>query len=253
MNKELISTLVLIAGLFGVTLYYSETVQRPFRSLLTLTKTAYFDSIESIESTIYEHFYQKETIALLTQQLKEYRKEHLVFLQLKAHSRDLFKANHSNFGINSNVELVRVLSYAKFGDNRKLWLQMDDFNSSNTYGLVYNGQAAGIVISAHQQPMALLNGDPKCTYAVFVGGKYAPGIIHGNNSETLVVKFIPTWIPIHKGDEVITSGLDNLFFYGLKVGRVLSVSLSEGYQSAVIQPYYLPDRPNYFHLIKHPL
>lgn len=250
MNRGLFPTLLLVAGLFGVAIFYNEVAQRPFHAILTFTKSAYFDTVESIEATFNEHFYQKETIKTLTQQLKTYKSEHLLLLQLQNEHKNLLKANESDLILDANVELVRVLSYAKFGDDRKLLLQMDDFNRSRTYGLVYNEQAAGIVVSSNQQPVALLNGDPKCSYAVFVGDKNAPGIIHANNSKNLVVKFIPTWIPIHKGDEVITSGLDNLFFYGLKVGRVLSVTLSEGYQSAEIQPYYLPDQPDYFHLIK---
>ena len=250
MNKELIPTLVLILGLFSGALFYSETVQKPFLALLTFTKTTYHDTVENIQNRIDEHFFQKKSIRSLNRQLEQYNKEHLVLKQLRAQNRDLFLANNSSLIGRPGVDLVRVLSYAKFGDNRKLWLQMDDFNSSKVYGVVYNELAAGIVVPSHEQPMALLNGDPKCSYAVFVGERRAPGIIHGNNSDTLTVKFIPTWIPIHKGDEVITSGLDNLFFYGLQVGKVLSVTLSQGYQSAIIKPYYLADQPNYFHVIK---
>ncbi|MEA2091478.1 MAG: rod shape-determining protein MreC, partial [Campylobacterota bacterium] len=81
------------------------------------------------------------------------------------------------------------------------------------------------------------------------GEDKAPGIAHGNNAQNLVVKFIPAWFNIEAGDEVTTSGLDKIFFKGLKVGRVLSVKTSQGYQNAVIEPYYKANDPNYFHMI----
>jgi len=250
MNRGPLPTLFLIVALFGVALYYDDIVQRPFHAVLAFSKSAYHDTVETIQSTIDEHFAQQATIQELSSQLKHYEQEHLLLTQLRSENRELLRISHSKLASDPNVELVRVLSYAKFGDNRKLLLQMDDFDPSRSYGLVFNDLAAGIAVSSDHQPLALLNGDPKCTYAVFVGKKNAPGIVHGNNSDTLMVRFIPTWISIKQGDEVITSGLDNLFFYGLKVGKVLSVTRSEGYQSAVIKPYHLPDQPSYFHLIK---
>ncbi|MEO1938539.1 MAG: rod shape-determining protein MreC, partial [Sulfurimonas sp.] len=51
------------------------------------------------------------------------------------------------------------------------------------------------------------------------------------------------------GDEVTTSGLDNIFFPGLKVGKVISLSKSQGYQRAVVEQYYKANRPSYFHII----
>lgn len=250
MNKELFPTLVLIIALFGAALYYFESVQRPFLSLLAFTKETYHETVESIGQTIDEHFAQQETIQELREQLKGYEKNRLTIKQLQAENSALFRANNSTFTTRPDVGLARVLSYSKFGDHRKLWLQMNDFNATKVYGLVYNEIAAGIVVSEHQRPMALLNGDPKSTYAVFVGDKLAPGIVHGNNSDQLLVKFIPTWIPIKTGDEVITSGLDNLFFHGLRVGKVLSVTLSQGYQTALIDPYYKANEPAYFHVIR---
>ena len=249
MNKELIPTLVLIFALFGGAYYYSETILSPFVSVLNTFKTAYHDSVEGIADAIDEHFGQQETIIEQRARIEELEREHLLLTQLRSEAEEFFKLQRSPLETAPRVELVRTLSYAKFGDTRKVWLEMEDFNSSKVYGLLYNDYAAGIVVGSHHRPMALLNGDPKSSYAVFVGEHRAPGIVHGNNSDTLIIKFIPTWIPVSKGDEVVTSGLDNLFFRGLKVGKVLSVSLSEGYQSAVIEPYFRADNPSYFHVI----
>ena len=129
---------------------------------------------------------------------------------------------------------------------------MDEYNSSKMYGLIYKENVAGIVINKNNRPLALLTSDPKCSISIYVMDKNerAPGIVHGNSDNQLIAEYIPTWIPIHKGDEVITSGLDNIFFAGLKVGVVTEVKLSQGYQQAIIDPYYKTNKPNYFYVIK---
>lgn len=170
--------------------------------------------------------------------------------QMASEINDLFKANNSGLQTDPKVELVRTISYEKFGDLNRIWIEVNDYNSSKIYGLTYNELVAGIVVPKNGKPLGLLNRDIQSSYAVFVGKKRAPGIAHGNNAKNLVVKFIPAWFKIEKGDEVITSGLDKVFFKGLKVGRVLSVKKSQGYQNAIIEPYYESNDPNYFHMIK---
>jgi rod shape-determining protein MreC len=152
--------------------------------------------------------------------------------------------------INPKVQLVRSLSYQKFGDLNRVWLDIDDYNASKIYGLTYNELVAGIVVSQNKKPLGLLNRDIQSSYSVYVGKAHAPGIAHGNNAKNLVVKFIPAWFKVEIGDEVITSGLDEIFFKGLKVGRVVSISKSQGYQNALIEPYYESNDPNYFYMIK---
>ena len=36
----------------------------------------------------------------------------------------------------------------------------------------------------------------------------------------LVAKYIPSWMNIYIGDEVITSGMDDIFPQGLKLGKI---------------------------------
>ncbi len=231
-------------------LYYTNTIQKPFISTLNSLKSSYHNSVKYTQGTIKKHFFQASQIEELKENLARYENNHLVMQQLASEVTDLFALNSSNLTSSPKVQLTRVISYEKFGNLNRLWLDVDDYNSSKIYGLIYKETVAGIVISKNDKALAILNRDIKCSYAVYVGEQKAPGVAHGNNEKNIVIEFIPSWLKIQKGDEVSTSGLDNIFFKGLKVGRVLSVTKSQGYQNAIIEPYYNSNEPSYFHIIK---
>ena len=212
MNKELLGFFSIFIALFLGALYYTNTIQAPFISSLNYIKTSYHNGIEFIESTINKHTFQADHIKELEEKLQQYENNHLVMRQLASEVNDLFKESSSNLKSDPKVELIRTISYAKFGDMNKVWLEVDDYNSSKIYGLTYKELVAGIVVSQNGRAMGLLNRDIKSSYAVYVGSNLAPGIAHGNNGKNLVVKFIPAWFDIKVGDEVLTSGLDKVFF-----------------------------------------
>jgi len=250
MNKGLLSFFLIFTALITGALYYTDVIQSPFISVLNKIKTNYHTSSEFIEIQVKKHFFQAEHIAELSEKIKKYENSCLIIEQLSYDLNNLFLESHSELKVEPNVELVRTISYQKFGDLNRVWLEINDYNSSKIHGLVYNNLVAGIVISQNGRPLGLLNSDLKSSYAVFVGAQNAPGIVHGNNSNHLIVKFIPAWFLINEGDKVITSGLDEIFFEGLDVGVVVSVTKSQGYQSAVVEPFYKANAPNYFHMIK---
>jgi rod shape-determining protein MreC len=250
MNKGLLSFFVIFIALFMGALYYTNIIQTPFINSLNYIKTTYLDSVDFIQKQINIHTFQAKHIEALNKKLRKYENNHLVMQQLASEINDLFKENKSKLKTYPKVELVRTISYEKFGNFNRVWLDIKDYNSSKIYGLTYKEMVAGIVIQHKGKPLALLNRDIKSSYAVQIGKNLAPGIVHGNNGKNLVVKFIPAWFEVSQGDEVVTSGLDNIFFKGLKVGRVLSITSSQGYQNAIIEPYYDSSNPNYFHMIK---
>ena len=250
MNKELFSYFFVIIALLVGALYYNNTIQSPVISALNSIKIAYHNSNQSITDTIDEHFFQAKEIRDLNAKLQKYENNHLVMQELASEINDLYKEKHSTLQANPDVELVRAISYEEFGNFNRLWIEIPEYNASKIYGLTYKELVAGIVINKNDRALALLNQDIKSAYSVYVGAKSAPGIAHGNQSENLIVNFIPAWFKIQEGDEVITSGLDNIFFKGLKVGRVISVSSSQGYQNAIIEPYYKSYEPSYFHIIR---
>lgn len=231
-------------------IYFSSSLQSPILSILLAIDERWHDFTDSINYSYEEHLDQQRTIRRLRSDLALYQTSHLVYHQMATEFNALLHENNSTFEYRPEVALVRTIAYADFGDLNKLWLKMDEFNASKLYGLIYNEKTAGIVTERNKKPLALLNGDPKCSYAVFVGDIKAPGIVKGQNSATMTVQYIPTWLQVSVGDEVITSGLDNLFFTGIKVGVVTSIERSQGYQSATIRPYFLGKSPDYFHIIK---
>ncbi len=236
--------------LFSVSLYFSAGLQNPVLSMTDSVKNSYRDITSSIEKSFEEHFSQQQSIQKLRKKLQLYEESHLLLHQVATELNALFIENNSSFKVNPNVTLVRTISYVNFGDINKVWIDMPPFKENQVFGLVHKENVAGIVVMNEGRPMALLNGALKSSYAVYVGKNQAPGIVHGLNKRELIVEFIPTWITIKVGDEVLTSGLDELFFPGLKVGKVISIERSQGYQNAIITPYYNASEPDYFHLIK---
>ncbi len=250
MNRGLYSFLLIFIVLFFGSLYYSNVVQTPIINALNTIKINFRNFSEYVETKFQEHTFQAKRISELEDKLQKYEKNHLIMQELASELNDLFSQTHSNLKVNPDVELVRAISYQKFADLNRIWLEVKDYNASKIYGLTYKELVAGIVISQNNKPLALLNKDIKSAYAVQIGENKAPGIAHGNNSEYLVVKFIPAWFKIKEDDVVTTSGLDKIFFKGLKVGRVVSVTSSQGYQNAIVEPFFKINNPNYFYMIK---
>jgi len=249
MNRELVGFLFLsFAILIGV-LKFTHWIQDPFIGALNTVKNFYHESVESTSNSIDEHFNQQKTIQKLRSENKKYQENNLLVQEFASELNEMFKEHNSVLKITPKIQLVRTLSYAKFGDINRVWLDMKDFNQSKVYGLVSKGASAGIVTFKHGQPMALLNSDYKSSYAVYIGKHRAPGIVHGKNTKEMMVEFIPSWIKLNVGDEVYTSGLDNLFFAGLRVGKVLEITQSQGFQNARIEPYFDVTQPGYFHVI----
>lgn len=249
MNKQTLLLGALLAFLVGGALYFTNFLQSPLVALNLALKSTYKNSVESIQNSITEHFNQQSTIIDLQKKNRFYEQELLSLHQIADEYQKLLAEHNSSFKTNPDVSLVRTLSYVRFGDPHRVWVEMDTFDPKRVYGLLYRGYAAGIVVSQNKRPIALLNGDIKSSYAVNVGASMAPGIVRGNNGRRLVVEFIPTWIPIAVGDEVLTSGLDRIFMAGLKVGKVVSITKASGYQSAMIEPYFYGKNPSYFHVI----
>ena len=250
MNKDHLTVFLITLAFLAGAIRYTDPLHDYFLDGLNGIKSAYWSTVESIDETIDEHFNQQDTIIELRKDNEKYQKDHLLLQSIAAELNSVMLANKSKLDRKkSTIQLARAVSYAKFGDRNKVWLEMDDFNSSKMYGLIRNGESAGIVIEKLGKSLALLNGDHKCSYAVYIGDAKAPGIARGKNSNQMLVEFIPTWMKINVGDEIKTSGLDQLFYEGIPVGKVLSFKQSQGFQTAVIEAYANTLDLGYFHVV----
>jgi rod shape-determining protein MreC len=207
------------------------------------------NSYENLESEILAIINQRELIDRLKSENEESKKLAILSISL-ANELNLIISRHKTLdSFRGELKLIRVISYAKFGDFHKFWINFKDFNQSKVYGILENSYVAGIVINKNSKPLALLNGDEKASYAVNIGQNEAPAIIRGASKNRLIADFIPSWIDVQVGDEVVTSGLDNIFFAGLKVGKVKDIEYSQGYKVATIEPYAKLFNPSYFYVI----
>ncbi|MCP4970719.1 MAG: rod shape-determining protein MreC [Arcobacter sp.] len=200
-------------------------------------KDVYIETSVSIQENTkkyFNHISQIETLRKENDELKSYK---LKYINVKNRLNLLFPKINMPDSITEDIKFTRVLSYVNFDDFTKVWLDFEKKDNS-ILGVISKEYAAGIVVNQDGKAKALLNGNEKSNYAIFIGDKKAPGIIHASkDKQHLVAKFIPIWFDIKIGDEVITSGMDNIFFEGLKVGKVISIQKKQDIQDAIIEPY----------------
>lgn len=215
-------------------------------------KLSYIDKMISITSSIEKHFNQLQTIEQLRAEnttLKEYQTLYATS-QKQLETLKEFFVNVEFPQNNSMIELVKVISYISYDDFTKVWLDKEPENDK-ILGLITDNYAAGIALNRNGKLVGLLNGNKDCSYAVFLGeGKY-PGILTASDTKDEVqIKYIPFWADIKKGDEVITSGMDNIFFEGLKVGRITEITNLPDMKIATVKPYANVLKKKFFYTYK---
>jgi len=216
-------------------------------------KISYINKVINISTSIEKHFNQAKLIDDLRAENNEL-KEYKILYNTTQKQLDAVKEFLVHVDVSEKkpeIELVKVLSYINFNDFTKVWLDkvpQDD----KILGLITENNAAGIVVNKNGRSVGLLNGNKDCSYAVFIGEGKNPGIITaGDNPDELLIKFIPIWSEINKGDEVITSGMDNIFFEGLKVGKILEITNLPDMKIAKVKPYVNVLKKKYFYTYKN--
>lgn len=216
-------------------------------------KITYIDKAINFSTSIEKYADQANTIQKLkneNNELKEYKILYeTTYTQLNSLKEFLTNIDISEY--KPKIELVKVISYINYNDFTKVWLDQK-IDDDTILGLITDNYSAGIVVNKDGHAVGLLNGNKDCSYAVFIGENRAPGIITASdNQDELQIKFIPIWAQINKGDEVITSGMDNIFFEGLKVGRVEEVTNFADMKMAIVKPYVNVLKKKYFHTYKN--
>lgn len=236
-----------IAIFVFISLQYSTNARGFLANITNSVIQGYLDSVSFIENRITEHFSQKDEIQRLRAQNEELKRSALLSVAFAGKLNRLLSI-HDKQEFNPKITLVHALGYANLSDYNKVWIDMKDFNTSKIYGLTYQGNSAGIVVEKDGKALGLLQGDDKCIFSVSVGEEMLPGVAMGRG-EFLHVKYIPLWMNPKKGDKVMTSGLDNIFFEGIPVGEVIKVVQEESYQTAIVKPNVKPNTPAFFYAI----
>lgn len=240
--KKFFLWLVSIAVVFFVSLKIGSELHTQMLNISDYFKKLFLEISENTNTAWSKYFDQARTIDTLNERLKDEEECKLTNLTLESENRILRQILHSDENVHATPQtsLVRILSYIQLGNFERVWLEhsLTNMQEGKIFGLVFDNNVVGIALNSQGRLMGLLNGDPNNVYSVYIGENKAPGIITGSpNKNMLTASYIPQWIRINEGDEVITSGLDGIFFEGIKVGKVISVRISREYLIAEIEPY----------------
>lgn len=200
-----------------------------------------------LNNKIKTHFNKSAQIKALTLENKELKKK-AVLLNTYAYELNQILKDTNSSKFSPNIELIRTLSYVKIGDYNKFWVDFKSSDKDKIYGAISNGHTAGIITFKDINPMLIIQNDSLASFSAYIGDEQIPAIINGDGVR-VIAKFIPTWLNPKVGDEVFTSGLDEVFFAGVPVGVVEEIIDEDLYKSAVIKPYFKESTPAFLYVV----
>jgi len=238
-----------LIALFLVT--YASDIRTFFNAFSINVQTYWIDAKESVSTWMTRHIEQAKRIERLEKEVARWQRRTVACRSDAAAYRAMMAALQMQNDFNVSMVPVPALGYVTPGNFQRLWLEnFPDYDFRRNYGVVRAGYAVGIVVNEGGRPMMILGGDPSCSFAVYVGSIRAPGIAMGEDPRHMIVRYIPEWMRIAPGDEVITSGLDRIFPIGVPVGRVLSIRRQEGFKVAKIELYGDTLHPNFVWVVR---
>jgi rod shape-determining protein MreC len=240
MNKKFLLFLVAIGIASLYLIGFEKVIYKELLSLRSSVQSFYLNSFVYVGEVVSKYFNQLNHIEKLTQENKENETYRILYEQTQKELQKFEHIEKVQTLDKEDFEKVSVLSYLQFNDLSKIILDYDSvIAQENIKALVtHEGYSAGIVLQQQNKPIALLNNNPKCNYTVFIGEQKNPGITSGMDQKgQLLIKYVPIWEDVFIGDEVITSSLDNIFPYGIKVGKVVDFEIKDNMQLVFVKPY----------------
>ena len=219
-------------------------------NLTNKIKYSYKDFLSNYDNKFSSHFNQKEQILSLKKQLAEDNKYKVLYKISNSRNQEL--ENSLTHIKDINLKYVEVLSYLHINNFSKVLLDTNEEIGNKILGLsTIDGYSAGIVMKENNQIIAYLNNNDRANYAVFIGLNQIPGITAGMSNNDIKIKYIPKWHTINIGDEVYTSGMDNIFPSGLKVGVVIKILDDINTQTVYVKPSIEILNKKYFYIIEN--
>ena len=247
MFKKTLFSVLGVLLVFFISLKLSTKIQDSFLYITDHVKIAFIYTQATLADSFSKHFAQVKQISELNEKVKNIEKTELELARINIRLEALREELNAPKFVRDGFKIVQTISYVNMGDYSKIWIDYEMKDKDGIVGLIQKGYAAGIVVAKNNRALGLLNGDPRCSYAVFVGEDKAPGMFTGRgDEEKLYIEFIPSWKDIKINDEVVTSGLDGIFFEGIRVGYVTEIEENQGYKIAKIKSYANTLSPKYF-------
>jgi len=252
MNKKFLFILVFILVMLGYIFKIDKIIVIEITNLIDNIKQSYKNTYNDYSISFSSHFDQAKKIQKLEKSLEENQKYKILYTitnqKNKEYEENIIKPKDTH-----TLKYVEILSYLNINDFSKVLLNTNMKIGNKILALsTIDGYSAGIVMQKNNQIIAYLNNNPKSNYAVFIGDNKIPGITAGiNKDNNIKIKYIPKWHTINVGDVVYTSGMDNIFPAGLKVGVVEEVKDDINTQMAYIKPSIEILNQKYFYIIKN--
>ncbi|RDU70046.1 rod shape-determining protein MreC [Helicobacter cholecystus] len=231
---------ILVFLFVAITIFFKldHSLRGMILSLGDEVKNAVFDFKEWGKETYLKYFNQAQNIQELNKKLAIIQKIELQNIQLKEELQRLTTFYNMPSLALVNIVPVRAISYCEFGNYERLWLSgFESGVEGKIYGLVLDGAVVGIAkLGENGRLMGLLNGDPLCSYGVYIGEGKVSGIFRSVDGQ-VEISYIPMESKIKVGDKIATNGMDNIFFENIPVGEVSEIIEGNGYLKAKIKTY----------------
>ena len=251
MKTRLTSIVILLLILTVLLAQNDKRITDILLGIINPIKQNYTHFTQKIEDKSHSYIFQKESIEKLGYENRILRKRLLEQTHYIQQVKNIYNVlpKLSKLPIHS-ISISETISYVKLNSFSQIILtKPKELEEDQLYGLIQGKVVAGIARIQNNQLYGYLTSDDKCRFSVFVGKQNAPGIATGIKNNEMIIKFIPKWHKIKKGDKAFTSGLDNIFFANIPVGIVTSIEIQSSYKVAHIRTYNDIYHPKTFFLI----
>jgi rod shape-determining protein MreC len=231
-----------------------ESFQEKFALLTLPIKESYLEINNTFMEYLDKYLNQAKSIELLKDEnllLRKYLYQQKINLIQLSQLNQSSEVRFNNF---NNILHIQTISYKKLNDFSQIYLTKgEELEEDKIYGLIQKNVVAGIALKEGGPLKGILLSNPTCQFSTFIGEQKTPGIAKGIDEESIEINFIPKWSKIKVGDQVVTSGLDNIFLPDIPVGEVTNILTQSTYKTAIVKTYADILHPNFFYLVKEVL